>query len=450
MSVRVIEIRSEKVYLVGSIKWSANASDLLTNSNVNASMQFSQPISAVQVPSEYVDSIEVLINGTIVSVRYDGNSDAIRLKVVATNGTYTTVELAAVTNIDKDAPVISLKSQTLSDNGREVTVTLHSNEKALFAQKGNYGEEVSDGYDYTFTVKANGTYTYIFTDMASNITTIDVSVEGIVDSPLVMEFSKDGVSAVTDPLALSLDIGDTVYVRTNRDSKVDINGGEKISAAANTWVELTVSAGMTGLWPIIRAEDKYGNVVLGQLGQVKLPDVKAPVVDLKNNVVVVKVGADAMTIDALLKANVIASDIDPNLTITLDYDMDINNTGSASVIYKVSDSSGNVGIKVGVLRIVAENEPVVKVNNDVVVRDTIYVAKDDVLNLTVETLGEPYTVVYKSGLKSVGQMKIGVTNLAVNATTADEIVLPFEESGYYTVCIVTQSRDYYRIQIYVE
>ncbi len=450
VSERVIEIRSDKIYLVGSIKWSANMSELVTNNSVTATMQFSQPVSSIEVADEFVDDIEVKINGTIVTVRYNANCDAVRLKVIAMGGTYTTLDLAAVTNIDKAAPTVTLKEQILSENGKEVTVTIHSAEKALFAQKGNYGTEVADGYEYTFNVKENGKYTYTFTDMAGNISTIDVVVSGIIDTKLILEYSKDGVSVVIDPMDISLNIGDKVYVRTNRDSKVDINGGEKIDAKANTWVELTVTEGMSGLWPIIRAEDNYGNVVLGQLGQVKLPDTKAPVVEVINNIIVVKVGTSVSELEALLKANVVASDLDPDLTYTFEYDVDLNSAGSCQVTYKVSDSSGNVTTVNGILRVAEQNEPVVIVNGKIVVRDTIYVAEGDTLTLSVETLGEPYSVVYKNGLKSVGQMKIGVTDIIRDATTADEIVLPFEESGYYTLCIITQSRDYYRIQLYVE
>jgi len=450
VSERVIEIRSDKIYLVGSIKWSANASAIITNSNVTATMQFSQPVSEVQAPAEFVDDIEVRVNGTIVTVRYSGNCGAVRLKVVAMGGTDTTVDLAAVTNIDKVAPTVSVKGQSLSGNGKEVTVTLYSDEKALFAQKGNYGTEANGGYEYTVTVKENGKYTYTFTDMAGNITTVDVEVNDVLDTELEVEYSTDGVTTVKNPMDLSLSIGDRVYVRANRDVTVDINGGEKLTAMANTWVELIVTEGMSGLWPIIRTADNYGNVVLGQLGQVKLPDIKAPVVAISQNIIVVRVGTSVTDVEALLRDNVTASDLDLNLTYTFEYDIDLNNTGSCQVTYKVSDSSGNVTSVNGILRVAAENEPVVMVNGDLVVRDTIYVAEDNTLMLGVETLGEPYSVVYKSGLKSVGQMKIGVTYLAMNADTAEEILLPFEERGYYTVCIITQSRDYYRIQIYVE
>lgn len=450
VSERVIEIRNDKIYLVGGIKWSANAAYSVTNSNVTATMQFSQPVSAVKAPADFEGGMEVRINGTIVTVRYDGNCDAVRLTVVAIGGTDTAVDLAAVTNVDKTAPTVSLKSQTLSQNGKTVLVVLHTDEKTLFAKTGNYGTEDEDGYIHSATVNKNGKYTYTFTDMAGNISTIEVVVNSIVEGDLTVEYSTDGVTPVRDPLSLNLNIGDKIYVRANRSVKVNINGGKAIDAEANTWVELTVTEGMSGLWPIIRTADNYGNVVLGQLGQVKLPDTKAPVVALDKNIIVVKVGTSVSELEELLRANIAASDVDPDLTYTFEYSIDLNVSGSCQVTYRVSDSSGNTASVNGILRVSENSEPVVTVNGELVVRDTIYVAEDDTLMLSVELLGEPYSVVYKSGLKSVGQMKIGVTDLARNATTAEEILLPFEESGYYTVCIITQSRDYYRIQIYVQ
>ncbi len=450
VSERVIEIRSDKIYLVGSIKWSANAASPITNSNITATMQFSQHVKEIQVPAELVDDIEVRINGTLVTVRYSANCEAVTLTVISAGGTTTTVDLAAVSNIDKVAPTLSVKGQELSSDGRTVSVTLHSDEAAILAKLGSYGTEADGGYDYTLTVKANGTYTYTFADMAGNISAISVTVSNIIDTDLKLEYSKDGVDFVDDALSLSLSIGDSIYVKANRDSNISINGGESISAAAGEQVELTITAGMSGLWPIIRAEDAYGNVVLGQLGQVKLPDVKAPVVDLINSIVIVKVGTTASELEAILRSNVTASDIDASLSYSFEYELDLNVAGNCQVTYKVSDSSGNETSVYGILRVAAADEPTVKVNGDIVVRDTIYVAEGDSIILSVDTLGEPYSVVYKNGLKSVGQMKIGATDLVRNATSTDEIILPFEESGYYTVCIITQGRDYYRIQIYVE
>ncbi len=453
LTVRVFEIRNEIIMLSGPVSWSANANDTATNKSITAKMNFTQNVTSVQAPSEYVDMLDVLISGTDVTVRYDENCPAVTLHIVGANATQTVVDLGEVDNIDKAAPVISLVSKTLSEDGRMVKIVLSSDEKATLTKYNNQGEKADGKYLYTDTAKANGTYTYGFIDAAGNFTVFETEVSGIIDTDLVMEYSLDGTenNTVADPLELELDLGDNIYVRVNRDATIDMNGEQMVNALAQQWVQLTVKEGMANLWPIIRAEDAYGNVVLGQLGQVKLPDTTAPVVDLIQDVIVVKVGTDASEIEKLLTENVVASDLDANLTVKAEYNADLSVPSVVQVTYSVSDSSGNVGTDTGVLRIASNSEPTVKINGETVARDTIYLAKaDKAIVLTVETEGEPYSVVYKNGIKSAGQMKIDVTDVVTDAVTDDEITLPFSESGYYTVCIKTQSRDYYLFQIYAE
>lgn len=453
LSVRVFEIRNEAIMLSGQVFWSSNANDTATNKSVTAKMKFTQDVTSVQAPSEYVDMLDVLISGTDVTVRYDENCPAVTLRIVGANATETVVDLGEVDNIDKAAPVISLVSKTLSEDGKKVTIVLSSDEKATLTKYNNQGENADGKYLYTDTVKANGTYTYSFIDAAGNFTGLETEVSNIIDTDLVMEYSLDITDnkTVDDPLELVLNLGDSIYVRVNRDATIDMNGEQTVNALAQQWVQLTVKESMAGLWPIIRAEDNYGNVIIGQLGQVKLPDTTAPVVDLIQDVIVVKVGTDASEIEKLLTENVVASDLDPNLTVKVQYNADLSVPCVVQVTYSVSDSSGNVGTDTGVLRIASNSEPTVKINGETVARDTIYVAKaDKAIVLTVETEGEPYSVVYKNGIKSAGQMKIDVTDVVTDAVTDDEITLPFSESGYYTVCIKTQSRDYYIFQIYAE
>lgn len=453
VTTRVFEIRNDPIMLSGQISWSANVNDAATNKSITAKMKFTQNVTSVQAPAEYVDMIDVLINGTEVSVRYDDNAPAISLRIMGANATETVVDLSEVANIDKVAPIVSLVSKTISENGREATVILSSNEKATLTKHSNQGEKSDDKYLYTDTVKANGTYTYTFVDTAGNFTALETQVSGIIDTDLVLEYSLDGTEegTVTDPLELELDLGDSIYVRVNREAKIDMNGEQAVDAAEKQWIQLTVKAGMEGLWPIIRAEDAYGNVVLGQLGQVTIPDTTAPVVDLIKDIIIVKVGTDAAEVEKLLTENVVAYDLDPNLTVNAEYTADLSVPGAVQVTYTVSDSSNNTGTDTGVLRIASNSEPEVKINGEIVPRDTIYLADaDEEIKLTVETQGEPYSVVYKNGIKSSGQMKIGVTDVVTDAVKADEIILPFSENGCYTVCIKTQSRDYYIFNVYTE
>lgn len=453
MKVKVIEINNAEILLNGQITWSGNRNLAATNQSITAKMNFTQNVASVQVPSEYVDALEVLISGRMVTVRYDDNQPEISMTVLAANGTGTSVALSAVDNIDKTAPQVLGTTQELSENGRYVTVTMYVDENAILRERGSYGVATENGYLYTAVIKENGTYTYCFTDTAGNLTELEVAVNNIIDSGLTMQYSTsaDGSGAVADPLALSLNLGDTIYVKLNRACTVDVNGEGDVQALANTWTALTITESMEGLWPIIRAKDQYGNVVLGQLGQVKQPDRTAPIVALKQDVIVVKAGMEQKDLDVLLEENVIASDLDANLTVTLDYTADPGVTGTSRVTYTVTDSSGNAASVTGTLRISALSEPVVSINDEIVYRDTVYVAQHgEALKLTVNTEGEPYSVVYKQGVKTLGQMKNGTTELVRDAEDDTALTLPFTAGDYYTVCIITQSREYYRIQIYVE
>jgi len=87
----------------------------------------------------------------------------------------------------------------------------------------------------------------------------------------------------------------------------------------------------------------------------------------------------------------------------------------------------------------------------VVGRDSVYLGSlTDDLNLVVDTDGEPYSIVYKKGVFTTAQMKIGATTLVRDAESVTNTNLPLEEAGYYTICIRTQSHDEYLFIVYVE
>ena len=48
-------------------------------------------------------------------------------------------------------------------------------------------------------------------------------------------------------------------------------------------------------------------------------------------------------------------------------------------------------------------------------------SKNEAQNIVVESNGEPYSVKYKNGIKTVGQMKIGATELAKNKDNTEPV-----------------------------
>ena len=105
---------------------------------------------------------------------------------MADNGTFVTVTLDAVTNIDREAPVIRLVSEMLAANGRSLTLILSSGEQASFREgNGRLGEAVIDGegntlYHYTVRITQNGDHTYTFADMSGIMTTFTYKATALV------------------------------------------------------------------------------------------------------------------------------------------------------------------------------------------------------------------------------------------------------------------------------
>lgn len=453
LEVEVMELDTVPIELEkDGITWSANKARMRTNQDVSVQLRFTKNVSAVQVPASYADSMEVLITGRCVSVRYDENMAAVELTVVATNGSRVHIPLDAVTNIDKVAPEAQLEAQTLSQDGKTLEVTFLVNEEALMRELGSYGKEISDSvYRYTREHRKNGTYTACFIDPAGNITQLDYEAASIVDQPLKLLFNtaSSDEGAMEDPDGMDLLVGDRIYVKANRDCTVSMNGDRNKTATANQWVGFDIEENDAGLWPIIHAVDAFGNTATGQFGSVTLPDRTPPVLALNKNVVVAKAGTDRNELRKLLEENLVVTDRDMNITVTVNFTDDVNAQGTTSVTYLAADSSGNEGTVTGWLRLTSAGEPEVKINAETVDRDTIYLGGTKKLELTVDVYGEPYSVVWKKGVKTVGQMKIGITELLRNETAVKAVELPFTEAGYYTVCIKTQGRDEYRIIVYV-
>ena len=57
-------------------------------------------------------------------------------------------------------------------------------------------------------------------------------------------------------------------------------------------------------------------------------------------------------------------------------------------------------------------------------------------------------MVWKQGIKTVGQLK--TRSELIPQSDSNSYALPFEETGYYTVCVITQGRDHFRFLIYVK
>ena len=451
----VFEINKREISLAPEgVKWSENKALEATASDVIATVTLSEAVAELKVQGTYDESIvRYEIAGNTVTVTYTENHGELSLICVAANGTKVTVRLDAVTNIDRTGPEIK-EVRTLAANGKSLILTMTSSERAIFREGGYVGTLGEDGlYYYERVITENGKYVYHFIDMAGIITTFEVEITELVKDPLALQYSltAEGTDPVSTPEGLELTVGDTVYVKPSRDAVAVVNDGAEIPMKAGEWTPIVITDALGGILPYLVAEDMYGNVLTHQFSKIVIPDGTPPVLAVLREVVAVKAGTDRAEVEALLLANFTAFDDDASLTYAVEFPEDMNLSGSFSVVYKATDTAGNTGTATGKLRILTGAEPTVLVDGSDVYREATHILKADAAGImTVDVEGRSYTVSIKSGIKTVAQMKIGSTVLAQSVTGTQPIELPDLESGYYTVCILTQDRDYFRMILYVE
>jgi len=442
LRVTITEIDNEPPSLLKT-EWSANKTKQV-NQAVTVTLTFNKDIARVQSTlAEVPDTVEVLISGSRVTIRYSDNTEALSLYFYSINGkrTQPAIELDSVTNIDRDAPGITVSDPELSRNGKQATITFAADETVSFREGSRVGTE------FTRVVKANGTYSYTFTDAAGNSTTVEVTVDQLIDTPLTMQFNTTAsdAGAVTSPDQMGrMQVGDTFYVKLNRAADIFFNR-ETFEAAKDVWTEMTLGDQSGGA---IMAKDTFGNTVSAVFTNIIYPDITAPVLVLKQSTVYIPL-KDLDGLEQTLLANAEAvDDRTGQVTVTVVCERPTV-AGIYEVIYRAADAAGNTTEVTGKLRVYADNMPLICINGKIAGRDSIYIAKSgDELELTVDMNGEPYRAVWKKGIKTVAQMKTGVTELELTDGSAE---LPFSgQSGYYTICIVTQSHDQYRVIVYIK
>ncbi len=458
LDASIYEIRVREMAQVGLTAWSANNTLESTAGEVSATLNFNELITAVEVVEGELDesTIGISYSGKQLKITFADNHGGFTLKVSSAYGDVVAT-VAGVSNIDRETPTVKEISRELSADGKKVTVTLATSERTVFREGGYIGEQSKDEdgseiYVYTRTVTENGSYTYHFTDMGGLETSITVEVDEIVTEALTLYFSadKDLDSAVTDPSVLEIKSGDKIYVTPSMDADISVNGGDEQSIDAGEWLEIVLSDDVGGSSPYVTATDAYGRIVIRQFSQIKPKDVTAPIVMVLKPVITVVAGIDRSELEALLLANVTATDNDGNITYAAEFTDDLSASGTTKVTLTATDSAGNASVAECTLRILSSAEPIVRVGEELIARDATYYAESGKeIVLAIDSEGQPYSVYMKTGIRTVAQMKIDQTDITDGYVKDAEVSLGALERGFYTVVIQTQSRDYFRIIIYV-
>jgi hypothetical protein len=366
------------------------------------------------------------------------------------NGYYT---VPAVKGIDHVAPVLSA-SVEYSANRKNAVITLTADESVLNQATGRKGES------FTFKVFANDTYTYQVVDLAGNRSAIDVTVDGLITEELKITLSTSASESgiIADPAAYQAEVGQTLYVRTNRASTVWVYGEQEtvtVPAGPDTWAQVTVTENAMGLHPAIAARDDYENLAIVQLAYIPVKDVTAPTLVVHKQSVAVSANATQEQIRRSLLANILYSDeITPAdmLKVEVSYNTGIT-SGQIPVTYTVTDEAGNTATAQCWLRIRAGLVPEIKVNGRVV-ENGAYL-NDGVkgpLTITVTftaDVAEPYKLVYEKGqYLNWAKLKDGtwITDGYEDGNTMT-YTLEVSETGWYCIALITQSGEVYYFEV---
>lgn len=383
---------------------------------------------------------------------------SLRLKLTSTEdnqvGYY---ELAAVTCIDHSGPVISEPVIEYSDNRREAEILLTTDEPAVSQERNAYADS------FRFTVRENGDYSYSFADLAGNLSTVTVTVDGLVTEPLVLQLSttasENGI--LEAPETYAAEIGQTLYARVNRAATLCIygrNNEEQLTRTdANVWVPVVVTENSMGMHPSVIARDAYGNINIVQLEYIPVRDITAPAVILHKELVSVsQLDTKEQILQTLLDNILYSDDSTPRgeLEVTVDYDESIT-SGRTIVTYTVTDAQGNATVRQCWLRIRNGLEPKIMVNGvEVLDGSFLYINGTADLEINVSfsaEIGEPYKLVYEKGdLRSWAKLKDGLwLTPGYTDRNGQSYQIQDMEDGWYSFALTTQGMEIYYFQVHI-
>ncbi len=441
-------------------KWSANydaSGAKLTNQDITAQFEFTKTLSDAYFSDKdgnrySADSGSAPYGMTMaffnnkVTVIYEDNADAVYLTVAAAPNTAlkNTIALPEITTIDKAAPIAKTEVKT-SINHRYADITLSIEEEVMLPD-GTYGKT------YSTRVRENGEFTYKVSDKAGNSTEAVVTVSDIVTEELSITLGDEGGNII-DPDTYVTDLGDKLYIKTNRNATVRINcSSEAFSSTPDSWTEFIIAEDSIGMPTSVYAVDEFTNGALVYLSAVPVKDRTRPSVMLRKGLISASVDEGREGIERLLRANIIASD-DTTVASDLKFSFELPTaftSGKHAVKYIVEDEAGNKSEISGWVRLYSGDEISIEVNGAKTERDETVIAEAGTQTIDIAFTGEPYKVVWRNGIKTVGQMKNN-TNTLTGYTDKKEnsFELDLSESGYYTFLVTTQGRDVYRFVIYV-
>ncbi len=449
--------------------------DIPTNSDVTVLLRFNKQVKDVTATVLEGDPNEVLLTGGDLSATVTFRQDAkIELRFVTLAGTASTRFLEVSGIIDKLPPALTVQKAEAESGYAQQTYTITANEP-VFAMDAE-GQGKLSARSFTRVFELNGDYTLTFVDRAGNMSSVTIPVSGIdrtaptvmVDGEPLTKAKIADYKASDDPVIVAM-VAEyearhgTLVHKTTREALTmtvwldepgviqwqndayPVVAGEKISITIeqNGFYELT-GTDLAGMTTVYRFE-------------VDAIDHIAPRIFFPADTLTVRQGTSVSDFETLSRQGVLITDnLDASMTgkWSLSQSLtaqELDAVGVYEVVYTATDAAGNQADAKRFVRVYDKTRLEVLVGGEKTEPEgTLFVgaATDIVITLGNLPTGpggtEPYTLTWKHGINTAGQMKTGAADItATGRFTADR-------EGYYTLYLVTQSRNEYITTIYVQ
>lgn len=434
------------------------------NTDVTAIVKSSKPIDGVK--AEYScdgenwadwnpavhENAGVDVSPERITVKFSESGARIRLTVTAPNGKSTVMELFLEDNvIDKVSPIITqeLAKQYLADftEPYAIKVILTPDEPVYCLNAGKAGTLYDPDNPIIITTNQNVTNTYLFADKAGNRTDVTVTTDDIDFTPPLLTMEPEDTSE------LEITSG-SAEVKITADEACTLEcDGERYTLIANEPMTLTFDK--NGVY-LVTASDLAGNnayavIAIGNI------DKTAPTIGFDQLTVSIRQGSSPSELDDLLSAGVnVWDNLDGKDELLWDWDangVNLEEAGLYEVPYTVADTAGNDGIATRYVRVFDKNLPGITIDNALTEQNGTSAISAGEHVLKVQGLREiapgdmePYELKICKGLLTEGQAKYFPSAVSVNPDGKFTI----EAKGFYTIYIITQSRQSYRTLLYVE
>ncbi len=412
--------------------------DTPTNSDVSLYLLFNKPIQSITptMVDGSPDDISISQTDDSATVVFRQNAKLI-LEYTATNTRSSSISLT-VDIIDKTAPVVSAE-QTAGDF-RSVTYKFTSNESVTCHDSKNLF-----GTSFTKVFDLNGNYELRFTDRAGNTSVVQVTVSGI--DRVAPSISVMGLPATKASVEAYNKANDTKLQHTVTRQPVTITASMDEAGiiyfrgrghVVDTDQPMSLQIDANGIYEIL-ATDRAG-MTTRYAFTIDCIDQTKPQITFSGNNLAVRQGTTIAAFETKALESVSATDnLDPSPLVTISSTLtasQLETPGTYSIELTATDQAGNQRKATRWVRVYDRNAVEITVNGVVTQpEETLFVDGRGSREINVTVINprgeEPYTIYWKPGLNTPGQMK-GLTPFTGSFTAPRD--------GFYTLYLVTQRR----------